>query len=225
MAGILFSLLLGLAIVLLIVSATPKPGVPGPWLTDPARRSTVTLALNLVPFAGIAFLWFIGVVRDRIGDREDRFFASVFLGSGLLFVAMLFVGAASAGGVLIETGPGAPAPVGADTLEVARQITSLLLRLYAMRMAAVFTMSTAMITLRTRVVARWISVAGVAVALVLLVTVGLTQYVELLFPGWILLLSVEILRTGWIEAAATRGAGGAGLRPPSRRPRRSGPAR
>ena len=195
-AGIIFSLLLGLAIVLLILSGTPKSPAPGPWLTDPARRSTVSVALNLVPYAGIAFLWFIGVVRDRIGQREDRFFASVFLGSGLLFVAMLFVGAAAAGGVLIDTGPAAPAPAGADTLEVARQITSLLLRLYAMRMAAVFTMSTAMITLRTRVVARWISVVGVAVAAVLLVTVGLSVWVELLFPGWILLLSVDILRTG-----------------------------
>ena len=54
--------------------------------------------MNLIPFAGIAFLWFIGVLRDRIGEREDRFFATVFLGSGLLFVAMLFVAAAIAAG-------------------------------------------------------------------------------------------------------------------------------
>jgi hypothetical protein len=27
----------------------------------------VSLALGLLPFAGIAFLWFIGVVRDRLG--------------------------------------------------------------------------------------------------------------------------------------------------------------
>lgn len=33
--------------------------------------------------AGIAFLWFIGVIRDRSGAHEDRFFATVFLGSGL----------------------------------------------------------------------------------------------------------------------------------------------
>ena len=50
------------------------------------------MGLYLVPFAGIAFLWFIGVVRDRIGEREDKFFATVFFGSGLLFVAMLFAG-------------------------------------------------------------------------------------------------------------------------------------
>jgi hypothetical protein len=78
-AGILFSLLLGLAITLINVSAPSNPATAGDWLTDPARRVATAVALNLVPFAGIAFLWFIGVVRDRIGQREDRFFASVFL--------------------------------------------------------------------------------------------------------------------------------------------------
>ena len=48
-------------------------------------------SLYLVPFAGIMFLWFVAVIRDQIGEREDRFFATVFFGSGLLFVASLFV--------------------------------------------------------------------------------------------------------------------------------------
>jgi hypothetical protein len=39
----------------------------------------VAIGLNLIPFAGIAFLWFIGVIRDRIGAHEDRFFATVLL--------------------------------------------------------------------------------------------------------------------------------------------------
>ena len=56
--------------------------------------------MDTVPFSGIAFLWFIGVIRDFIGEQEDKFFATVFLGSGLLFVAMLFVSAAVAGGIL-----------------------------------------------------------------------------------------------------------------------------
>jgi len=63
-------------------------------------------------------------------------------------------------------------------------------------MAAVFTLSTATITLRTRAAPRWIALLGIAAAIVLLVSVGLTLWVELLFPAWILLLSVDILRTG-----------------------------
>ena len=195
-AGILFSTLLGLALILITISVPSDPAAAGAWLTDPARRRAVVIALNLVPFAGIAFLWFIGVVRDRIGQREDRFFASVFLGSGLLFVAMLFVAAAFAGGLIANAAAGSASAPGPDTLAGGRQITSLLLHVYAMRMAAVFTMSTATITLRTQVIPRWIGMLGFAVAVVLLVSVGLTVWVELLFPAWILLLSVDILRTG-----------------------------
>jgi len=119
----------------------------------------------------------------------------VFLGSGLLFVAMLFAAAAFAGGLIANAAAGSAAP-GPDTLADGRQVTGLLLHVYAMRMAAVFTMSTATITLRTQVVPRWIGLLGFAVAVVLLVSVGLTVWVELLFPAWILLLSVDILRTG-----------------------------
>ena len=97
-AGIVFSLLLISALVLLRISTPANPASAGEWLTDSNRRAALAIALNLVPFAGIAFLWFVGVLRDRIGGHEDRFFATVFLGSGLLFVAMLFVAAAFAAG-------------------------------------------------------------------------------------------------------------------------------
>jgi hypothetical protein len=76
----------------------------------------MAIALNLIPFAGIAFLWFLGVVRDRIGEREDRFFAKVFLGSGLLFVGMMFVGAAVAGGPIASQAPSESSAGGALAL-------------------------------------------------------------------------------------------------------------
>jgi hypothetical protein len=148
-AGIVFSLLFSLALVLLLLSAPSDTATEGVWQTDASHRATIAVALNLVPFGGIAFLWFIGVVRDRIGQREDLFFASVFLGSGLLFVAMLFFEAAVDGG-LIATAAARPAVPGPDTL----------------RMAAVFTFSTVTITLRTKVIPRWIGVLGFAVGVV-----------------------------------------------------------
>jgi len=197
-AGILFALLLGLAFVLIFISQPADPATPGAWLSDPSRRDAVAVALNLVPFAGIAFLWFIGVVRDRIGQQEDRFFATVFLGSGLLFVAMLFAGAAFAAG-LGSLATATPSASGSNpgTLIIGRNITVLLLRVYGMRMAAVFTMSAATITLRTKVIPSWIGFTGIAVAIVLLVSIGLTPWVALLFPAWILLLSVDILWKGF----------------------------
>src|SRR6188768_365130 len=98
-AGIIFSVLLISSLALIHSSVPDDPDEAGRWLGSVGRR--VALALNLVPFSGIAFLWFIGVIRDRIGEHEDRFFATVFLGSGLLFLAMLFGSAAVAGGMII----------------------------------------------------------------------------------------------------------------------------
>jgi len=99
-AGLLFSFLLIAAFALLRVSVPVDPQEPGSWLRTGAN--TVALAINLVPFAGIAFLWFIGVLRDRLGELEDRFFATVFFGSGLLFLGMLFLACAIVGGLLIS---------------------------------------------------------------------------------------------------------------------------
>jgi len=144
----------------------------------------VAIGLNLVPFADIAFLWFIGVIRDRIGRHEDRFFATVFLGSGLLFVGMLFVAAAVAGGLIAASSRPA-GPPGTDTLTLGRNVTSLLLNVYAIRMAALFTLTTVTIARRTEIVSRWLEVAGLATALVLLVAVGISDWLGLLFPAWI----------------------------------------
>ena len=156
----------------------------------------MAIALNLVPFAGIAFLWFIGVVRDRIGEREDRFFATVFLGSGFLFVGMLFVAAAVGGGLIAAAASLRSGPSAAGTLAQGRNVTSILLNVYAMRMAAVFTLTTVNIARRTGIVSRWLALAGLAVALMLLVGVGISAWVELLFPAWILALSLDILVAG-----------------------------
>jgi MFS family permease len=199
-AGIIFSVLLITALVLLRLSVPAHPEVPGSWLTDAHSRTAVAIALNLVPFAGIAFLWFVGVLRDRIGQREDRFFATVFLGSGLLFVGMLFVAAAIAGGIIADASSGTPGP---DTLALGRSITGILVNIYAMRMAAVFTLTTVTIARRTEIVSRWLTVAGLVSALVLLVGVGISPWVELLFPAWILALSIDILAAGLRRSAGS----------------------
>jgi len=79
-AGILFSVLLTTTLVLIRISVPAISPEIQNW--SAIDVGTVTLALNLVPFAGIAFLWFIGVVRDRLGTYEDRFFATVFSAVG-----------------------------------------------------------------------------------------------------------------------------------------------
>jgi CBS domain containing-hemolysin-like protein len=128
-------------------------------------------------------------VRDRIGQREDRFFATVFLGSGLLFVGMLFVATAVAAGLLA----GAAGRTGAPDDIWGHRIVVIVMNTYAMRMAAVFTIATATIGLRTGFMPRWIGFSGYAIAVVLLLAIGVTPWVRLLFPLWILLLSLDTL--------------------------------
>jgi hypothetical protein len=196
--GILFALLLGVALVLINLSIPANLTDKGPWLTDSGHRTAIKIALNLVPIAGVTFLGFIGVHRDRIGALEDRLLATLYLGSGLLFVAMLFVAAALANGLVDNETAGRAAP-GPSTLAVAHQVSGLLLRLYATRMAAVFTLSTSIVAFRTGALPKWVGISGLPVAVLLLISVGLTPWVELLFPAWILVLSIDTLRTALRE--------------------------
>lgn len=190
-AGILFSVLL-LASLALIRSAVPaNPAEGAEWL--PSNEKTVSLALNLLPFAGVAFLWLIGVLRDRIGDLEDRFFASVFLGSGLLFLGMLFVSSALAGGLLTTWGSMHGTLVDSGVYRFARTTSFQLINVYAMRMAAVFMMSTSTIALRTGIFPRWMALLGVGIALLLLAGSGRISWVPMAFPVWTLLVSCQIL--------------------------------
>jgi preprotein translocase subunit Sec61beta len=191
-AGIFFAVLIGAAQILVKVAIPDDSNESGDWVSDDTRRRAVVIALNLLPFAGIAFLWFVGVVRDRIGDNEDRFFATVFLGSGLLFVAMLFASGAVAGGLLVGPDSGSVAPSNA-VWSYGRRVTGSLLSVYAMRMAAVFMISTTTLTVRLQLLPRWIVLFGFIGAGVMLVATGWIPAVDLVFPLWVLILSIHIL--------------------------------
>lgn len=201
-AGIVFSLLL-LTSLALIRSAVPAdPGDSGSWLPTQAR--TVALALNILPFAGVAFLWFIGVLRDRIGDLEDKLFASVFLGSGLLFLAMLFASSALAGGLLTTWGA-MPGPlVESGVYRFVRTTAFQLINVYAMRMAGVFMITTSTLAIRTGIFPRPTAFLGYVVALLLLLGSGRLPWVPMAFPVWTLLVSVQILVANFRSGPARR---------------------
>jgi hypothetical protein len=167
------------------------PEDAGTWIAR--ERKTVMLALRLLPFAGIAFLWFIGVLRDRLGVYEDRFFATVFLGSGLLFLAMLFASAALAMGVLLRYGVVTGRLVESGVYSFGRTVVYQILNVYAMKMAGVFMFSTCTVAFRTRIFPRWMAYLGYALALLLLLSTGYLYWVPLAFPLWVLLISVYIL--------------------------------
>jgi hypothetical protein len=197
LAGIAFSLLFALALVLVRTAVPADPDDAEQWLSDGSRHDAVLLGLGLVPFAGIAFLWFIGVVRDRVGEAEDRFFATAFLGGGLLFVGMLFVASAVAGGLIVAAETNADTILESGAWEFGRETTYELMVVYALRMAAVWTLAICTILLRTRLAPRWLVASGYAIAIVLLLTAGSFAWVELLFPAWVMALSLHVLVTSF----------------------------
>jgi hypothetical protein len=163
------------------------------YLGEHAERVSL-VGVYLVPFSGIAFLWFIATVRNLIGDREDRFFATVFLGSGLLFVAMLFV-AAGVGGALLAAVKFQREPLPSqDAVVLVRSFAFGFLFIYAMRMAAVFMIVVSTIGMRLGVFPRWLVITGYLAALVLILNVSYAALLTLVFPAWVAAVSVVILR-------------------------------
>ena len=192
-AGLIFALLMIATQILVGLAIPDDADAPGDWVEDDNRRRAVVIALNLLPFAGIAFLWFIGVIRDRIGENEDRFFATVFLGSGLLFVAMLFASGAVAAGLLVSPDGGGVEPTDA-VWSYGRRVTGSLLSVYAMRMSAVFMISTTTLTVKLKLLPRWMVWFGYIGAGIMLLTTGLIEVSDLIFPVWVLCLSIHMLR-------------------------------
>jgi hypothetical protein len=193
-AGIVFGvlLLISMTMMRLALSAETYDSLQ----SDGDRRELIRTSLHLVPFAGIAFLWFIGVIREQLGDVEDRLFSTVFLGSGLLFLGLLFSGAVTASSMLsMLEGPNANGDVWAFGLDTSQGLISV----YAMRMAAVFTLSVSTVGLRTTALPRWVSYLGYLVALGLLLTPADQRWIQLLFPSWVLLVSAVLLFTSPVE--------------------------
>jgi hypothetical protein len=189
-AGIIFSVLLLGVLWLLRISVPDDPREPGAWLNS--KSNAVALAINLVPFAGIAFLWFIGVLRDRLGASEDKFFATVFFGSGLLFLGMLFAAAAVAGALIIafETAPAQL--IESATFHFARAAAYSMMNVYTIKMAGVFMVTTSTIAIYTGFAPRWIAILGYLLALLLLGGSYYLSWSFVVFPLWVLVMSIYI---------------------------------
>jgi uncharacterized membrane protein len=194
LAGILFSGLL-IASMLLIpgISQVSPDEISSEWLEK--RASSVSLALSLVPFAGIAFFWFTGVIRDHIGDQEDRFFATVFLGSGIAFVVLMFVWAASTGAVFGSFSLAADILADKDIFIFGFLFMNEILGNYVLRIAGVYMFSIGTIWTRATVMPRWLTLITYLLALVFLFFAGSIREARYVFPAWVLLTSIYILIT------------------------------
>jgi hypothetical protein len=190
-AGILFSVLLFAVYALMRLSVPGDPFEPGAWLQS--GETYVAVAMNLVPFAGIAFLWFVGALRDRLGTREDQFFATVFLGSGFLLLAMLFSAAAVVGAIVMAFHAAPGTLMHSATFYFGRSLAYGMVNIYLVKTASVFMITTSTIALHTRLTPTWLAVGGYVIALVLLIGSSYFDWSLMVFPLWVLLVSLVIL--------------------------------
>lgn len=187
----LFAILFGIALVM-IRTALPAAAEPGTqW--DQGAQGRLRLAAILVPFAGIAFLWFIGVVRDGFGKFEDKFFASVFIGSGVLFLAMTFATTAVGVSLLATDSVVTDPELRTAVLMFGQTLMTTLSKTYALRMGAVFMISLATIWLKTGLMPRWLVIVTYVAAAGLLIAGDVSMWLALAFPTWVLVVSVLVL--------------------------------
>ena len=190
-AGMIFSTLLFAVFLLLRMAVPADPQDPGGWLGG--SSNSVAVAVNLVPFAGIAFLWFIGVLRDRLGRLEDRFFAAVFLGSGLLFLGMLFMAAALVGGLLFAFAAEPGQLIDSATYHFARAVVYNIVNIYMTKMSSVFMITTSTMAIYTRFAPPWLAIFGYALALLVLFGSYQIAWSFVVFPLWVFITSTYIL--------------------------------
>ena len=179
---------------LLLRAPTPSAGdrAAAEWYLDEVNQRTTLLGLNLVILGSIAFLWFVAVIRRRAGDRENRFFGTVFLGSALLLVGAWLVGA------LLFAVPALSAylyGVAAETRDVALwQAGGLsMASVVAAKFEAVFILSTTSVARLAEALPRALIIAGYVVGLILMVAPLPSEALTWVFPTWVAAVSATLL--------------------------------
>ena len=192
LAGILYSLLTVISMVLLSNLVTDAPAD----LTSDQLETwsgSASLVLVLVPFAGIAFLWFTGVIRERIGDREDRFFATIYFGSAIALVVMTFIWAATIGAIFGTLALAADGLIDNDIYIFGFAFMNQIIGNYVVRMAGVYMLSIGSVWMRAEVMPRWLTIITFIVALGFLFFASEIREARFIFPAWVFLVSVYLL--------------------------------
>jgi hypothetical protein len=163
------------------------------WYSDAANRALLTTGLSLSIVSSISFLWFVAVIRRRVGNREDQFFATVFLGSGILLTAIMLTGTAALATPAITVDLANGRIPDANALNAMSGLGTTLILFVLLRIQAVFVLSTSTLALRSSAFSRWLSYLGYGIALVMFFMPILTEPVGLAFPIWVGILSIALL--------------------------------
>lgn len=190
--------------ILFILAYWIGTSVPGVRSTDEqirefysstGKRRLTLVALYIMPFAGIAFLWFIVALRMWISGsarRVDVLFSNIQLVSGILFIALFFASASAfaAMAASVEYAGASVDPV------IARQFPlygSTILFIFAMRMAAMFIFTTSTIGRNAGILPAWYTWAGYIVGIFLLLSATFSRALVLVFPVWVIVLCLLLI--------------------------------
>lgn len=194
-AGMMFAVLsiVGLS----MLSSFPSLGLTDAqltaWFDDGTHQAQLITGLVLTTTSTIMFLWFVAVIRQRLGDSEDKFFATVFLGSSIVFVGILLVGAAALAAPAAATTLADASSVSPASASLAGGLGSALLLVVAPRVQAVVIISTSTVIRRSGRFPRWVPVVGFVLGIAIFVVPLIARPLGLLFPIWVFIVSVEIL--------------------------------
>ena len=194
-AGIIYSILVITVMVLTKRAGTVQPQDITRELLETWSRP-FSLVLIMIPFAGIAFLWFTGVVRDRLREQEGRFFATLFFGSGTIHVLLLFIWGAILGTILNMANmvsQGVVDTISPDIYIFGVVLMNEIIGNFALRMAGVYMLAIGTLWSRTGVMPRWVTLITYVLALGFLVAAERVREARFIFPAWVLGVSVYIL--------------------------------
>ena len=191
-AGVVYAILTGLTLVITwsVPSSLQSEAEWETWIGESVNRGWLLAALNLASIGAVAFLWFVAVIRRRLGDREDRFFATVFFGSALVYVGLWLVAASILAAPALIATP--DRTVSVDAVRFAEAFAEGLLLVATPRIQAVFIATSSTLFLRTKVLPRWLAYLGYALALVMLVIPFVATPLGLGLPVFVLIASITV---------------------------------
>ena len=193
-AGLAHSLLSLIATRLLLDAPDPADGdaALAEYLSDGGNQRRALMAVNLLAISSIAFLWFVAVIRRRVGDRENRFFGTVFFGSSLLLTGSWLVAGVLFATPALATQSYDVAP-DAGTVAVLQSAGLTMASVVATRLEAVFMISTTTVGRLSEAFPRWLVLIGYVVGLTLLLVPVPNLFLTYLFPIWVVVVSATLL--------------------------------